>query len=558
MATVSKSGKKKAKKPLDLWLKPGLAPKKPIVWEWLILGSLVLVIAFIRFKLLDTPLERDEGDYAYHGQMILDGVSLNDELIRKRFPVIFYLYAFILGIFGQTAKGVHTGLMLLNLGTIYMGFRLFRKILNPVLGMVSTIALAFLILTPLIDGFSANREHFVIASVLGGMLLMMHAQKTHRDLMYYLTGFLFGFAFVIKEPAVAFILFGGIWLIYQEWTQEKFTWKRLIRQTVFYGLGVFTPYLLVLLNFWILGALDDFFFRNYVLKRKYATTMSPSIGINTFISYMKSMFNHSPVLWLMAASGLAGAFIWKDLKKSGYLWAAFAGLSFLSIVPGWYFRSHYFVLIIPATALLIGIGTGFLGRLLSGKINGNSAKYAVIALLGAGIIWQVSSQSDYLFNSTPEEAVRINYGYNPFPESRVIGQFIKSNTLEDDRILVLGSEPQMYFYAHRKAAVEAIYMYDLMAENEYAKELQELTIEQAEKNTPRFIVLVNIPVSWQGKTNSEQQILTWAQTYLQNYRKVGVVDIIPNEQGGTQYIFDERAVNYQPRSSGHILIFMRA
>lgn len=56
----------------------------------------------------------------------------------------------------------------------------------------------------------------------------------------------------------------------------------------------------------------------------------------------------------------------------------------------------------------------------------------------------------------------MTYGLNPFPESLEIGRFIRENSAENDRIAVIGSEPQIYFYSDRRAATGHIYTYALM------------------------------------------------------------------------------------------------
>ena len=38
------------------------------------LGIILLTVAIIRIRLLSFPLERDEGEYAYFGQLILQGI----------------------------------------------------------------------------------------------------------------------------------------------------------------------------------------------------------------------------------------------------------------------------------------------------------------------------------------------------------------------------------------------------------------------------------------------------------------------------------------------------
>jgi hypothetical protein len=41
---------------------------------WLLVALAVLVVLVVRVRLRELPLERDEGEYAYAGQLILQGV----------------------------------------------------------------------------------------------------------------------------------------------------------------------------------------------------------------------------------------------------------------------------------------------------------------------------------------------------------------------------------------------------------------------------------------------------------------------------------------------------
>ena len=83
-------------------------------------GTLVLVVAtiavasLVRLRLADVPLERDEGEYAYAGQLILRGVPPYLKAYNMKFPGSYYAYALIMGVFGQTPRGIRLGLMLVN------------------------------------------------------------------------------------------------------------------------------------------------------------------------------------------------------------------------------------------------------------------------------------------------------------------------------------------------------------------------------------------------------------------------------------------------------------
>lgn len=50
------------------------------LWPWLVVVLVLLFAGFIRFRLLDLPLERDEGEYAYAGQLLCKASRLTSWL----------------------------------------------------------------------------------------------------------------------------------------------------------------------------------------------------------------------------------------------------------------------------------------------------------------------------------------------------------------------------------------------------------------------------------------------------------------------------------------------
>ncbi|PYL50684.1 MAG: hypothetical protein DMF33_12180, partial [Verrucomicrobia bacterium] len=79
---------------------------KALRFGWCVLAAIVfgLVIA-IRIRLLDIPLERDEGEYAYAGQLMLQGIPPYTLAYSMKFPGTYASYALIMSIFGQTIFG---------------------------------------------------------------------------------------------------------------------------------------------------------------------------------------------------------------------------------------------------------------------------------------------------------------------------------------------------------------------------------------------------------------------------------------------------------------------
>ena len=49
-------------------------PEHTSLWYWVMLLIAIAFTAGLRIRLLDVPLERDEGEYAYAGQLILRAI----------------------------------------------------------------------------------------------------------------------------------------------------------------------------------------------------------------------------------------------------------------------------------------------------------------------------------------------------------------------------------------------------------------------------------------------------------------------------------------------------
>ena len=179
-----------------------------------------------------------------------------------------------------------------------------------------------------------------------------------------------------------------------------------------------------------------------------------------------------------------------------------------------------------------------------------------ILVVAGAIFYPVVKLGDFFFKATPAESCRLMYGLNPFPESIKIAEYIKAHTNKDERIAVIGSEPQIYFYANRKSATGFIYVYGLMESHDYAPPMQLEMIKEIETSRPKYAVLVNISTSWLAERNSDMTIIKWSQTYLsQNYTTVGLIDAV--SENNYKVYWDEEARRTKPSSPFNIFIMER-
>ena len=71
----------------------------------LLVVVVMALVALVRWRLVDMPLERDEGEYAYAGQLILQGIPPYQQAYNMKFPGTYYAYALSMGLFGETPRG---------------------------------------------------------------------------------------------------------------------------------------------------------------------------------------------------------------------------------------------------------------------------------------------------------------------------------------------------------------------------------------------------------------------------------------------------------------------
>src|SRR5580658_745674 len=99
-------------------------------WAMAALALTILLVIFVRLRLLQIPLERDEGEYAYAGQLILEGIPPYKLAYNMKLPGTYASYAAIMAFFGQTTAGIHFGFLLVNLGALALLFFIARRLLD--------------------------------------------------------------------------------------------------------------------------------------------------------------------------------------------------------------------------------------------------------------------------------------------------------------------------------------------------------------------------------------------------------------------------------------------
>jgi hypothetical protein len=503
-----------------------------VAW-WVLAFAVFGLTLAIRIRLLGIPLERDEGEYAYAGQLMLQGIPPYELAYNMKFPGTYAAYALLMSICGQTITGIHLGLLLVNTATIVLIFLLGRRLVNSTTGLAAASSYAVLSVSPSVLGFAGHATHFVMLPVIGGALLLINQWDRQSSGRLFGSGLLLGLGLLMKQPAIFFVLFGAIYLAFRD-IRRGFALKKVLQRNLIFDVGVILPFALTCLVLWYAGVFGSFWFWTIDYARQYGSLVPLREAAQIFVRNITEVIRTGWALWLFAGIGLVTGLWTKRTRASTAFLLGLLACSALAVSAGFYFRYHYFILVLPALSLLAGTGVSVLSDRLSGRAT--AVRFLVFLLFGTALSLPLFQEKEFFFTMSPVEAGRMIYPESPFPESIRIAEYLREHTNADDTIAVLGSEPQIYFYSKRHSATGYIYAYGLMEPQKYASQMQSEMIREIERTHPKYLIFVGMSDSWLKRAKSEQLIFTWAHDYIpQNYSITGLVDLSATDH--THYYF---------------------
>ncbi|MFZ2398548.1 MAG: glycosyltransferase family 39 protein [Smithella sp.] len=525
---------------------------------WLALFVVIILTGVIRLGLMNVPLERDEGEYAYAGQLILQGIPPYQEVYNMKFPGIYAAYAILMAIFGETSQGIHFGLLIINAITIVLVFLLAKKLVNSLCAVISAATFAILSIGQPVQGIWANSEHFVILFATGGLLLMLRALELDSLRKLFAAGLLLGLSFAMKQHGLAFSVLAVFYITYYSLRKQPLQWRQFLSRMISFASGVSAIFLFICLIMIWTGVFKNFWFWTFDYASAYISQIPIKYGRWLFKDSFLPIFHTASLLWIFVVLGLFTQFTNRISEKSRVFLLLFFIFSALSICPGFYFRPHYFILLLPCASIYAGVTISWIAE-YSARLFSKQAYYlALVFLIIVGFFLPVYKQREFLFHMTNFQICRSTYGQyglNPFYESIKIADFIKKRTNPDDRIAILGSEPQIFFYSKRRSVSPHIYMYPLIENHKFALKMKKKFIDDIELNYPKYVVFVHAENVWMFSSFFQKEIHQWldSRIYNGNLKLVGVVELLENN---TIYYWEPN-IKWPVISKYYVAIFMR-
>jgi hypothetical protein len=492
----------------------------------------VVLFAALRAPYLDVPLERDEGEYAYIAQRMLAGDVPYRDAFDQKPPGVFVAYLAAFGLFGESVRGIHAFLGLWSAGSALALYGLVRRLAGGLPAAMAALLFAIASTDPRIVATAANTELFMLLPLVLSTSLMLRALDEDR---------------LMRWVGCGALVMGACWFKPVAFTQALFVAGVVIAERLRIGPAGPSPIraaggLLagaVLVSVPIVGALasqgawEAFVDAVLLHNLAYSSALPVLDGLGHGLYWLAFQVPSFWLIWLLALAGLA----WPGLaeRRSRGLLAAWWLSAIVGLSIGFHFRPHYFVQWLPPICALAGIGAaGLARRALARPARG--VAWAGFAAIGAGLVAApLAGTWGFLRAGSPQAVSRQIYGLNPFVESPRIGDYIRRTSEPGESIYIVGSEPQILFYARRPSATRYIFFYPLTAGHPDARARQEEVMASVREKRPRYVVWVDLPASLLAMEHTDPYIFEASLELLARGYEVELIARMPKpEEAGPE------------------------
>lgn len=509
-----------------------------IFLPFVFLFFIILSTIILRMRLLEVPLERDEGEYAYIGQLILDGTPPYTEAYNMKFPGIYFIYAGILWLFGETHMAIHFCLLIVNVISIILLFFFARTAYDDWVAAAAASAFALLSMSYHVQGFWANAEHFILPFVIGAYLLLLSGLRKNRKDFILFSAVLFGCAAVVKQQGAFFGIFGFAVLLISLWQDKSFERRNYWKYISTYIGGVALPLIACFSYLVYVGVFEKFYLWTFAYAREYSSLVPATDIWYYFYSSFHPLWQHTILVWIIAGVGLIALFFKAHCRQSCFFVLGLTLAGVVALSAGFYFRPHYFVLVLPGIALLFGIGIRFIYRVFS---VGSSPLVRYIPPTFIIIITLVSTliaHRDVLFQYSPDRVTKMIYGSCPFTFSSMIAKLIREKTSKEERIAIIGNEPQFLFYSQRRSATSFIYTFSLVEDQSFAEQFRQEMIHQVEKAVPKLLIYTHTTLDYFEKSKGQKDLDDWFLGFAKSHY---------NPIARFEYLYDDTLLITDPK-----------
>ena len=458
----------------------------------------VAVAAVILLPMLFFPLARDQGLFAYAGQVILDGGVPYQDVFEIKGPAVHYTYALAMAIFGQTAFGIRAFFLLCALAGSQLAAELGGRFVGRAARLPCAMCYA---LAAVPSGIwapwnTAQAEDLMLPLSLLAILLIGSPQALRQTRRLAAAGALLGLTCLFKPSGLPVCLAVALVATWRMARDPMLTRRDVAGKLLAASAGFLLPTVAFASYFLMRGALDDFW-AMVVLRNVGYVGVKTEGGLWHALKILASWKTVLPAtfaaIWLVRERGLLLQLFWAVLLGS---WLAV-------IWQGKYIVYHWTPLV-ACIAILAGCCAGGLGIWLRRKLGdrvGSRVLATVVAvalpilavpayLAGQFQLWSDAGRVACGVMSLEAYREGFRSGASTSAVTSRIAAYLNDRCKPDDTIMVWGHETVINFEADRRAPTRFTIDGALSPAFRFGTEWRAEFMKDMQRALPLYIVIV--------------------------------------------------------------------
>ncbi len=230
-----------------------------------------------------------------------------------------------------------------------------------------------------------------------GIYLYAVATQTKKWYWYFVFGLSLGVAFMIKTTGLFMMFWGGVILITDFlFTKEK-NYKEFFKNLFLYGAGASSIIIILLLIIYMKGAFTDMVFWVYDIPKYYVNRIPFEEGMKYFDYSKDAIVQNYKFLWIHGCVAVLLCITKSVNFKTKCFVISLAALSFMTIVPGYYFYGHYWIQTIPGLSVLSGVTFFYVLAILKNqfKLTSQNTTYIYFAIFTVFTLFHLIKLKNY-------------------------------------------------------------------------------------------------------------------------------------------------------------------
>lgn len=461
--------------------------------EALLIALLLLVFFWLRWPFRIADLIRDEGEYVHLGQAILRGRIPYLDIYNEKTPFVFYFFALVNRLAGVSVEAVRLATTAFGMLTLLGLYALARQLFNPFAAFWTGLAFVVMMSAQFAIYNQATAEYFGLLWMVLAVLFWYRARCAAPVRLRLLAGIAAGLAYQTKQSGLFVFAF-----LVAERTMEglrteqcrRLAWVAVARDAALALFGFALVVGSTMAYFSSYGALSDYITCTWTNLFEYVGARGGVLRDPRYVQEMAFwLIRHDLGLWVLGTAGVGAMALGAPGSPARHLWALPLLIVASALAAGQFYTQYFQPLLVP---LALGAGfliDGFWKRTRdAAALPSRRAAAALLALapwvMPAVLIFQ------WFVLMSRAEVVGHQKLLPPFNVTRDVGRYLSARTLPGEEILVLGSEPEIYYFANRPTASRMHYTYPMAGPYSYAEELRQDFFADWRQDRPRYVAWI--------------------------------------------------------------------